>query len=433
MKANTFVRNDSEGPYGDAASTTPPSLYRRISTVFVGKRSERNSRQQRVHDAGLIHPRSRGKFIFDVVIFGSIVYLAFLIPLDIAMNIETFDVQEPLFWISRILDCLFIIDLVLTFFTALDPGHSVELILDKNVIAERYLKSWFLIDMISSIPFDVLIWLSSASFGNDNLFAATRLLRFSKIIRVVKILRVMRLQRLNLTQSAAASGFNMFSDVAKNAAAIFYGAHWMTCCFIFLCQETEAEEHDIMQLEGAERYIAGLYYTFTYLTTVGFGDIAADSSAQRIFMIFGLTIGSFTTTYFMSTIINLVATKNQEKTRERMMANRIEEYLLHRKIPDKLQHDIREYVRMVNSNAFGDEQAILNAMSPELRKRCAVYTYGEFVRGIPYLSWLGISHFSYFRFFRSFLLSEMIFCFVFLRTEIVFFVCFHVRSFSQIM
>ena len=137
-------------------------------------------------------------------------------------------------------------------------------------------------------------------------------------------------------------------------------------------------------------------YTFTYLTTVGFGDITADTVSQRIFMIFGLSIGSFTTTYFMSTIINLVVTKNQEKVKKRMLVNRVEEYILYRRLPDDLQRHIREYVRLVNSNTCTDEREILRALSPELRKRCSEYSYGNFLRRVPYLSCSSIAHFSYF-------------------------------------
>ena len=371
-------------------STVASAFSRFPSTLFRLKSKDHR---------GVIHPRSSTKFTFDIIIFMAILYLAFLVPLDITMDVEQNDPKTVLFWISRILDVLFITDLILNFFTALDSGNGIELITDKQEIARRYLRGWFTVDFVSSIPFDMILFLSQATFGSEDLMRTTKLLRFSKIIRVLKILRVMRLQRLNLSDSSAASGFQfqMLFDMGKNVASIIYGAHWLTCIFIFILKETEAENHKVMQSEGGERYIAALYFTFTYLTTIGFGDITADSPSQRIFMIFGLTIGSFGTTYFMSVIINLVVTKNQEKTKKRLLMNRIEEYMLYRRFPDELQRHIREYVRLVNNNTFTDERAILQTLSPELRKKCTTYNNGDYLLTVPYLRGSEqIPHFSYF-------------------------------------
>ena len=365
---------------------------RRFQKKTAAKTYFESKSMKRVRAAGLIHPRSFRKFVFDIFIFMAILYLMFMVPLDVVMDIEPFSISSGLFWVSRVLDVMFITDLVLNFYTAIDVGDGIEIVIDKKEIARRYLRGWFAIDLISSVPFDLILWLASgAPQGEESsgYFRTTRLLRFSKIIRVLKILRVMRLQRLSrLQDTSAASGFQfqwLFGG-GKYIAGIMYCAHWLSCIFIFILVETDAKDHKIMLLEGAERYIAALYFTFTYLTTIGFGDIAADTWEQRIFMIFGLTIGSFTTTYFMSVIINLVVTKNQEKTKKRLLMNRIEEYMLYRQFPDSMQRHIREYVRLVNNNTFTDEGTILKALSPELRKKCTEYNYGSFLRTVPFLT-----------------------------------------------
>ena len=164
---------------------------RRFSKGFK-KTDFENKNQLRARQAGLVHPRSSNKFIFDIFVFIAILYLAFVVPLDIIFDIEPMDIHYLLFWVSRMLDTLFITDLILNFFTALDSGNGIELIVDKKEIASRYLHSWFLIDLVSSIPFDLLLWSTSASIGgNGGLVRTTRLFRFTKIIRVIKILRVM--------------------------------------------------------------------------------------------------------------------------------------------------------------------------------------------------------------------------------------------------
>jgi len=60
------------------------------------------------------------------------------------------------------------------------------LIDDRREIASHYLSSWFLIDVISVIPFDAFI-----DKGNVN-----KLARFSRIGKVYKLVRLTKLARL---------------------------------------------------------------------------------------------------------------------------------------------------------------------------------------------------------------------------------------------
>ena len=55
-----------------------------------------------------------------------------------------------------ITDVFFLIDLILTFFTSVPDEKRVYEITDKEVIAKKYLKGWFWIDLVSILPFDIL-------------------------------------------------------------------------------------------------------------------------------------------------------------------------------------------------------------------------------------------------------------------------------------
>ena len=56
----------------------------------------------------------------------------------------------------HIFDFIFLVDIILTFFTSYhDEKHDLE-ILEHKLIAKKYLKSWFLLDLISIFPFDLV-------------------------------------------------------------------------------------------------------------------------------------------------------------------------------------------------------------------------------------------------------------------------------------
>lgn len=53
------------------------------------------------------------------------------------------------------IDSLFCLDVILNFFTAFEDENG-ELVVSKEKIAKYYLKSWFLVDLVSSIPISAL-------------------------------------------------------------------------------------------------------------------------------------------------------------------------------------------------------------------------------------------------------------------------------------
>lgn len=80
---------------------------------------------------------------------------------------------------------MFFIDIILNFFSAY---YEKFVLIDKRTkIACKYLKSWFLIDLVCIIPFN-LIFEDSANYGK-----LVRLTRISKMYRLVKMMRFLKM------------------------------------------------------------------------------------------------------------------------------------------------------------------------------------------------------------------------------------------------
>lgn len=67
--------------------------------------------------------------------------------------------QESNSWFAFyiITDVFFLIDLILTFFTSVPDEKRVYEITDKEIIAKKYLKGWFWVDLVSILPFDIML------------------------------------------------------------------------------------------------------------------------------------------------------------------------------------------------------------------------------------------------------------------------------------
>ena len=65
------------------------------------------------------------------------------------------DPSDPLFWIDRIIDSIFILDLLLSFFRPYvnSTGETVVYI---PAIGYQYCSFWFWPDLIASVPYDLV-------------------------------------------------------------------------------------------------------------------------------------------------------------------------------------------------------------------------------------------------------------------------------------
>ena len=65
--------------------------------------------------------------------------------------------MTPLPWVisDSVLDFLFIIDMILNFFTAIENDNG-EVTVDRKKIALIYFKGWFLVDLTSSVPITLI-------------------------------------------------------------------------------------------------------------------------------------------------------------------------------------------------------------------------------------------------------------------------------------
>ena len=98
---------------------------------------------------GLILPSNKKKQLWDILIMMLLLYTAIFVPIKVAFFEET---SDSLFAFELIVDLLFIIDIIVTFFSVVEDKRG-NVITERSKIAVKYIKGWFLIDLFTSIPF----------------------------------------------------------------------------------------------------------------------------------------------------------------------------------------------------------------------------------------------------------------------------------------
>ena len=93
------------------------------------------------------------KTTWDWVILILTFYTAIMVPYNVSFKTK----QNNVTWlvVDSIVDVIFLVDIVLNFHTTF-VGPAGEVISDPKLIRMNYLKTWFVIDLLSCLPYDVI-------------------------------------------------------------------------------------------------------------------------------------------------------------------------------------------------------------------------------------------------------------------------------------
>lgn len=116
-----------------------------------------------------------------------LVYTLLVLPVRLAFENDS----SAMLPFDLTIDALFFLDIIVNFISAYEDERGI-VIVDRKKIAINYLKGWFSIDLVSTIPVYLIIDLATdgeeQSFGNYN-----NILRFVRLPRIYKLAKVFRI------------------------------------------------------------------------------------------------------------------------------------------------------------------------------------------------------------------------------------------------
>ncbi len=159
------------------------------------------------------HPDSRLSVGWDLFQVFALVYVAALVPLRICFSYEprpptVNNGGEFEWWTDLLIDLYFITDIVIQFHTAFVEPTTGKLITDRHEISRSYLRSWFLVDLMSVLPLHyILLLMGGKNNGMTPLLSRLRVAESgnetkhvpnfdTKILKLVRFLRIAKLLRL---------------------------------------------------------------------------------------------------------------------------------------------------------------------------------------------------------------------------------------------
>ena len=131
--------------------------------------------------------------------------------------------------LNRVVDGLFLLDIVINFFVPYRAHRNSGglMISDNRRMAMHYLRGWFVLDLSTSIPFDLVAEIVIAADASSD--ADVREFRIFKMFRLLKLMRIIRASRiLNRWQDRVAISWAMFKLLEFATLVVVLG-HWLAC------------------------------------------------------------------------------------------------------------------------------------------------------------------------------------------------------------
>ncbi|KAK0140633.1 Potassium voltage-gated channel subfamily H member 1 [Merluccius polli] len=349
------------------------------------------------------------KTTWDWVILILTFYTAIMVPYNVSFKTK----QNNVTWlvVDSIVDVIFLVDIVLNFHTTF-VGPAGEVISDPKLIRMNYLKTWFVIDLLSCLPYDVI-----NAFENVDeccpdfltflcpLFLPGVALSSQGISSLFSSLKVVRLLRLGRVARKLDHYIEYGAAVLVLLVCVFgLAAHWLACIWYSIGDyEVIDEDTNIVRLdswlyilaetagtpyrfnasgsgkwEGGPNkdsvYITSLYFTMTSLTSIGFGNIAPTTDGEKIFAVAMMMIGSLLYATIFGNVTTIFQQMYANTNRYHEMLNSVRDFLKLYQVPKGLSERVMDYIASTWSMSRGiDTEKVLQICPKDMRADICVH------------------------------------------------------------
>lgn len=419
LTSSTSTTSKGEGE-GMGERGQQPSLFKKANANIMATALEPTR--------WVLDPRHRRMARWDSFVAVLLLFTAIVTPFEVCFLEPEW--RSALFWINRLVDLSFILDIVVNFHLSYyDPnvGASGTYITNLGKIKMRYLKGWFALDFLSVVPFDVLSIMldlyAGASADTDSV-ARLRVVRLVRLLRLVKLLRIVRTGRvMQRIEEEMEIDYNMLTLI-KFVVMVLSLAHWLACAWHMVavvgghhpnwvtnyfsnwmelppCGDINLDyleagmddctfENDCCfawdkDLGPFTKYAAALYWALVTITTIGYGDVVPANTGERIFLLFTMLLGTSVFAYVVGSVCGIVAAMDRQANAFHEKMDLLSDFMKLLKAPRGLRNKLKAYFRYKDgSTDINEWRSLLDEMSPDLRAEVAMVQCGTWLRKIHF-------------------------------------------------
>ncbi|XP_028895692.2 LOW QUALITY PROTEIN: potassium voltage-gated channel subfamily H member 4 [Zeugodacus cucurbitae] len=318
------------------------------------------------------------KGFWDWIILVSTFYVAVLVPYNAAFA----KADRQTMVSDVIVEALFIADILLNFRTTFVSSKG-EVVSDSKLIAINYLRGWFVVDLLAALPFDHL-YASDLYNGEES------------HIHLVKLTRLLRLARLLQKMDRYSQYTAMILTLLMLCFSLV--AHWLACIWYVIAEKeymmndsgwdigwmhalSERLKIPITNITNAEAYSTALYFTFTSLTSVGFGNVSANTTAEKVFSIIMMLIGALMHAVVFGNVTAIIQRMYSRRSLYESKWRDLKDFIALHQMPKELKQRIEDYFQTSWSLNHGiDIYETLREFPEELRGDVSMHLHREILQ-----------------------------------------------------
>ncbi|TYG81029.1 hypothetical protein ES288_D02G264600v1 [Gossypium darwinii] len=340
--------NEGKGAKVDEGTSTPqseledPLSLRNLSKFIIPPLGVSSYSQNQIVSKGwVINPMDSTYRCWETFMVMLVFYSSWVYPFEVAFLSSS--APRKLYMADNIVDLFFAIDIVLTFFVAYIDTRTQLLVRESKKIAIRYLSTWFLIDVISTIPFEALGYLFTGNSRVGISYSLLGLLRFCRLRRVKQL----------FTRLEKDIRFSYFwIRCARLLAVTLLAIHCAGCLYYLLADRYPQQGRtwlgsvhpNFRETSLWIRYISAMYWSITTMTTVGYGDLHAVNTMEMIFIIFYMLFNLGLTAYIIGNMTNLVCEGTRRTMEFRNSIEAASQFVSRNRLPPRLKEQILAYM-----------------------------------------------------------------------------------------
>ncbi|XP_044311842.1 potassium/sodium hyperpolarization-activated cyclic nucleotide-gated channel 2 [Varanus komodoensis] len=336
---------------------------------------------------------NRPRFYWDFTMLLFMVGNLIIIPVGITFFKE--ETTAPWIVFNVVSDTFFLMDLVMNFRTGIVIEDNTEIILDPERIKKKYLKTWFVVDFVSSIPVDYIFLIVEKGIDSE-VYKTARALRIVRFTKILSLLRLLRLSRLIRYIHQWEEIFHMTYDLASAVMRIInligmmlLLCHWDGCLQFLVPMLQDFPSDCWVSINGmvndswSELYSFALFKSMSHMLCIGYGRQAPESMTDIWLTMLSMIVGATCYAMFIGHATALIQSLDSSRRQYQEKYKQVEQYMSFHKLPADFRQKIHDYYEHRYQGKMFDEDSILGELNEPLREEIVNFNCRKLVASMP--------------------------------------------------
>ena len=318
-----------------------------------------------------LRPQSPMRFYWDLTATILIALMALTLPFRLAF-VPSWSLEWEV--VDLLTDVFFLVDIALNFVTAYvnDTGQHVT---SFKLISIRYLRTWFVLDVIASVPVNWVIHggirftpppvgEAAANADTSQLFSYLRLVKLFKLLRLLRVAKLLRLLKQLEQRAVVALSLPSHTviQVCKLLLTTFTFAHWNGCIQFYLATEFDSfvdvngtlrahpsswpARAELGHRSSFEQWSWSYYHAVIQLLAIGEGVVPPRRLGEIWMFTISILLGAAMYATFVASLTSAIGELGIGSRKYRARLDTLGEYMRHARFPSDLREKLLQFYEL---------------------------------------------------------------------------------------